>query len=136
MSARHRHAKALEGHRRELADSAASCLAHNLAVDRVAQDLAAYSRPFAEGARAEFRAVKAEQLKAVQLERRTRRQALDTMQRKFAKLRAAYLRITGTTYQTWIDAGPHEEWKEVLEAVKDEAVWDRLVERGVVGRER
>lgn len=99
--------------------------------DQRDQATAAFSRPFAETARREFRTTKARELKAVRLEQRTQRQALDTLRRRYESLRAVYLRITGTTYQAWTELGPHEEWEECLAAVKDEAVWDRLVERGI-----
>ncbi len=97
--------------------------------DQAAND---YSRPFAQAALLDFRAVKAKQLEHIRLERRTVRQVMDSMRRSYEKLRAEYLRIAGTTYQAWLDAGPAAEWEECLQARKDEAVWDRLVERGVV----
>jgi hypothetical protein len=95
-----------------------------------------YSRPFAEGAKLDFRAVKAKQLDAVRLERHTKRQAMDAMRRQYEKLRAKYLGITGTTYQAWLDFGPAAEWDECIAASRDDAVWDRLVERGLAELEK
>ena len=100
--------------------------------DQQDKALADFSRPFAKAALIDFRATKAKQLKLVGLERTTKRKAMDSMRRQYEKLRAAYLRTAGTTYQAWCELGPHAEWEEVLAAAGDDAVWDRLVERGVV----
>jgi hypothetical protein len=62
-------------------------------------------------------------------EQRTKRQVLDSLRRKYEALRAAYLRITGATYDGWGKHGPQPEWDEVIAAAHDDAVWDRLVER-------
>lgn len=83
----------------------------------------------AGGAATAFRLVRAAQLRAVSKETRTVRQALDAMRRSYEKLRVAYPRVPGTTYQGWLDHGPHAEWEELLAAREDEAVWDRLVDR-------
>lgn len=88
------------------------------------------SRKYAIEARVAFREVEAAQLAAVAKELRTRRQALDSMRRSYEKLRAEYLRVPATTYDGWLEHGPHADWEEVLAATKDDAVWDRLVERG------
>lgn len=87
-----------------------------------------YSKRRAEPFTRLFVKVKAEQLAAVRLEKRTRRQALDTMQKKYVALRAEYLKIIGTTYQGWLDHGPAKHWDEITFALRDDAVWDRLVE--------
>lgn len=93
--------------------------------------LADHSRPFAKAALLDFRAVKGKQLELLRHEKRTKRQALDSMRKAYEKLCAEYLRIEGTTYSGWTDFGPAREWDEVVAAACDEAVWDRLVERGL-----
>jgi hypothetical protein len=93
--------------------------------------LAHVSRQHADPAKREFVLVRGRCLAALAGERRTKRQVLDTMRKKYESLRATYLRITGTTYEGWIKYGPHAEWQEVLAAAADDAVWDRLIERCV-----
>jgi hypothetical protein len=93
--------------------------------------LLAHSRPFATAAFHDFRALKAKVLKLVKGEQINKRQALDKLRRKYEKLRAEYLRIEGTTYSAWLEIGPTAEWDECIAAAKDDAVWDRLVERGL-----
>lgn len=61
-------------------------------------------------------------------ERKTKRQVIDSLRTKYESLRAAYLRIPGTTYDGWREHGPQADWDEVV-AAGDDAVWDRLVER-------
>jgi hypothetical protein len=100
--------------------------------DQRDQALTEYSRPIAKAALLDFRAAKAQQLEHVKVERRTKRQALDTLRRKYERLRAEYLRIEGTTYAAWTAFGPADEWEECVAAAHDDAVWDRLVERGLV----
>lgn len=77
---------------------------------------------------AAFRALKAKELKAVALEKSTRRQLLDTFRRKYEALRKVYLKTPCTTYDGWSKHGPAAEWEEVLAATRDDAIWDRLVE--------
>lgn len=93
--------------------------------------LDSFSVPHAKAANAEFRRIKDDQLAAVRAEKCSKRHALDAMRRKYERLRAAYLRVTGTTYSVWLSHGPQAEWDEVTSAALDDAVWDRLVERGV-----
>jgi hypothetical protein len=87
------------------------------------------SRQHAAPAKREFIALRDRQLVAHAGEQKTKRQVLDALRRKHESLRAAYLRITGTTYAGWLEHGPHAEWEEVLAAAADDATWDRLVER-------
>jgi len=94
--------------------------------------IAEHSKPFARAALLDFRAAKKRQLDLVRGEQRTKRQAMDSLRTKYEKLRAEYLRIQGTTYQAWLEHGPTQEWEECLGAAADDAVWDRLVERGLV----
>lgn len=94
--------------------------------------LEAFSAPHARTANAEFRRIKADQLAAVAAEKCSKRHAIDAMRRKYEKLRTDYLKITGTVYSVWLTHGAQAEWDEVLAAAMDDAVWDRLVERGVV----
>lgn len=75
-----------------------------------------------------FRATKGKELRAVAEERRTRRQAIETMRKKYEALRKVYLKAPLTTYDGWTQHGPGAEWEEVLAATRDDAVWDRLVE--------
>jgi hypothetical protein len=93
--------------------------------------LAAFSRPFADRARVEFRELKAAQLAAVHSERRSLRQAMDSMRRSYEALRAGYIRVTGTTIAVWDLYGPNREWDECIHAAREPSVWDRLVERGL-----
>lgn len=102
-----------------------------LTEDEIDEALIEYSKPYAKCTLIDFRAVKGKVLRLVRLEQFTRREAIDTLRRKYVKLLAEYLRIEGTTYAGWIEHGPAQEWEEVLEAARDEAVWDRLVERGL-----
>lgn len=69
-------------------------------------------------------------------EQRTKRQVLDSLRRNYEALRAAYLRVPGTTYDGWRAHGPQPEWDEVFAATRDDAVWDRLVGRCVRERAR
>lgn len=85
----------------------------------------------ARTALAEFRATKGSQLKLVASEQRTQRQAMESMRRRYEALRAVFLRLTGTTYRMWTEHGPQHEWEECVEAARDPALWDRLVERGL-----
>lgn len=55
--------------------------------------------------------------------------AVKKLRTKYEKLTNAYLRAEGTTYAMWLELGPKAEWEEVLAATRDEAVWDRLLER-------
>lgn len=90
------------------------------------------SRKHGGEARRIFRSFKATTLADVARERLNKRKALDKMRRKFESLQAEYLRIPATTYDGWLKFGPKDEWDEVVHAAWDDAVWDRLVERGVV----
>lgn len=67
-------------------------------------------------------------------EQETKRKVLDKLRRKYEKLRAKYLAVTGTTHTGWEQYGPAAEWEEVLAASRDDAVWDRLVERCAADR--
>jgi hypothetical protein len=90
-----------------------------------------HSRPFARAALIDFRAAKAKALGGVQREQLTKREALEVLRRRYNKLLAEYLRIHETTYACWLEHGPSQEWEEVIQAARDDAVWDRLVERGL-----
>jgi hypothetical protein len=93
--------------------------------------LLVHSRPFARAALIDFRAAKAKALGGVQRDQLTKRETLEVLRRRYNKLLAEYLRIHETTYAGWLEHGPTQEWEEVLAAAKDDAVWDRLVERGL-----
>lgn len=93
--------------------------------------LDAVSRQHAQPAQRTFLALRAELFTELAGERRTKRQAIDSLRRKYEALRAAYLRIAGTTYEGWRQHGPQDHWDEVIAAAADDAVWDRLVERCV-----
>jgi hypothetical protein len=86
-------------------------------------------------AKREFVLVRGRELAALAGERKTKRQVLGTMRKKYEALRAEFLRITGTTYGDWIEHGPHAEWDEIIAAAADDGVWDRLTER-CVARDR
>jgi hypothetical protein len=90
--------------------------------------LDAQARRHAEVSRLKFRAVKAKQLALVREERRTKRQAVDSMRKAYEKIRATYLRVPCTTYDAWDEHGPKRDWDECIAASADDAVWDRLVE--------
>lgn len=92
------------------------------------EGLDTFSIPIAEKARREFFHVKVQQLGKVAREERTVRQAMDTLRKKYDQLSATYLKVIGTTYEVWCTHGPKGEWDELIEARRDEAVWDRLVE--------
>ena len=85
-------------------------------------------KPLAASARAAFIRARNGQLRLVRAERRTMRQVLATMQRKYERLVHAYLRAEGTTYEVWLTVGPKRELDELVAAALDPAVWDRLVE--------
>src|SRR5260221_14509218 len=87
------------------------------------------SKRHASIALASFRKTKVGQLKLASVEKRTKRQVLDTLRRKFETLQAEYLRIPATTYEGWLTYGPKDEWEEGLAAVRDDAIGDRLGER-------
>jgi hypothetical protein len=99
--------------------------------DQQESALLEYSKPFAHAALIDYRALKAKVLRLVQREQLDKRRAMDKLRRKYEKLRAEYLRITGTTYSAWREFGPTAEWDECVEAARHEAVWDRLVDRGL-----
>lgn len=83
----------------------------------------------AESMRSRFAAHKRSLLRAVAQERKTPSEVLDSLERLYTKLCTAYLRTDGTTYGDWLEHGPRAELDEVREALRDDAVWDRLVER-------
>ena len=95
---------------------------------------ASTSRLHGEPARREFIALRNELLGQLAREQNTKRQVIDALRRKHEKLRAVYLRIAGTTYQGWLDYGTQPYWDEVVAAARDDAVWDRLVERCTRGQ--
>ena len=87
------------------------------------------SKLHAEPAKRLFIAFRARALDELAREQKTKRQVLDAMRRRYEALRAAYLRIPGTTYEGWLTYGPQPDWDEVIAAAAVDAVWDRLVER-------
>lgn len=89
------------------------------------------SRQHAGPAKREFSALRDQLFAQFAAERKTKRQVLDSLRRKYEALRAAYLRVPGTTYDSWREHGPQAAWEEVGAATRDDAVWDRLVERCV-----
>lgn len=93
--------------------------------------LDAVSKRNGDPARRTFLALRAELFGELAGERKTKRQVIDSLRRKYEALRAAYLRINGTTYEGWRKHGPQDHWDEVIAAAADDAVWDRLVERCV-----
>lgn len=81
--------------------------------------------------RSRFAAYKRSQLRAVAEERKTPAQAITSLERLYNRLTSAYLGADGTTYADWLEHGPRAELEEVREARRDDAVWDRLVDRAV-----
>lgn len=88
---------------------------------------AAVSLRHAKEALAWFRAAKQRALKEVAGERVTKRHAVDALQRHYSKLCDVYLRVAGTTYDVWCEV-VKPELDEVVAALHDDAVWDRLVD--------
>lgn len=91
----------------------------------------ARSRPFCKAALFDFRDAKGKVLAAVTTERYTKRLAMETLRRRYIRILTEYLRVPGTTYSAWLELGPAAEWDECLSAAIDDAVWNRLCERGL-----
>lgn len=68
-------------------------------------------------------------LRAVAAERKTPREVEALLERLYARQERAFLAAKGTTYRQWLEHGPRAELEEVREARRDDAVWDRLVDR-------
>lgn len=87
------------------------------------------SLPHAKAALDKFRAAKLRALTAVAEERVTKRGALKSLRSVYDRLLEDYLRADrSTTYQGWLDHGPKGEWDELVAALSDDAIWDRLVD--------
>lgn len=85
-------------------------------------------RQLAEAARVDFCHTKRALLRDVARERRTQADVVKKLRRRFAIAQSKFLKAEGTTYATWLEHGPKAELDELLEAARDPAVWDRLVE--------
>lgn len=85
-------------------------------------------RKLAETARQAFVRARDGQLRLVRAERRTMKQVLVTLERKYNRLLSAYLRADLTTYEVWQTLGPKRELDELNAAAADPSAWDRLVE--------
>lgn len=83
----------------------------------------------ARSARKNFCSRKELMLAAVASELRGATTVLVALERYYEKQTKDYLRSPATTYQAWLDHGPREDLEEVRAAIKDPAIWDRLVER-------
>ena len=80
-------------------------------------------------ARGYFVKAKGRLLRAVAAERKTPREVEALLERLYARQTRAFLAAKDTTYGVWLEHGPLVELEEVREARRDDAVWDRLVEK-------
>jgi hypothetical protein len=84
-------------------------------------------------ARVFFVKTKRRLLRDVALERKSPRDVERLLERLYARQSRAFLATKGTTYGEWLEHGPQPELEEVRQARRDDAVWDRLVEREAGG---
>lgn len=82
----------------------------------------------AEEACREFRKAKNTQLLAVAGERKTAKQAASALRARYDRLLLGFLGAPGTTYAAWLEHGPKADLDELVGALQDAAVWDRLVD--------
>lgn len=83
----------------------------------------------AKSAAVEFRATKAALLRDVAKEKRTQADVIKLLRKRYDHALKKYLREDGTTYRNWLEHGPKDELDELLEATRDPAIWDRLVDK-------
>lgn len=79
--------------------------------------------------RSRFAARKRTVLRAVAAERKTQVEAVAVLEKLYSRMTGEFLAVEGTTYGDWLKHGPRAEFVEVREALRDDAVWDRLVDR-------
>lgn len=91
----------------------------------------AHSRVYCRAALVDFRDAKAKVIELVRGEVYTKRRAIEALRKRYLRILTEYLRINLTTYSAWLECGPVAEWDECLAAEKDDAAWDRLIDRGL-----
>lgn len=82
-------------------------------------------------ARTAFSVRKEKALRKVGGEQLAPSDALSALEKLYAKQTAEFLRKRGTTYRAWLEHGPRGEIEELREARRDDALWDRLVDRAM-----
>lgn len=68
-------------------------------------------------------------LRAVGEERKTAREVLVELERRYRREVMRFLRTEGTTYADWLEHGPLCELDELREAVRHDHLWERLVDK-------
>jgi hypothetical protein len=83
----------------------------------------------AKACAAEYRATKTALLRDVAREKKTKADVVKLLRKRYDYALKRFLHADGTTYGEWLEHGPKNDLDEVLEAQRDEAVWDRLVDK-------